>query len=105
MLHRRVLTDYATRLGVYRAERDQMEARFLAEAVNYQNESAAERAAFTARCFEEADQATDRWAEQVAAMPPQVKLPRRYRQVWEKATKASGYNFGFRSDYASTPGG
>ncbi len=105
MLHRRVLVDYGTRLAVYRPERDQLEARFLAEAASYQAKPAAERADFTRRCFEEADQATDRWAKQVAATPPQVKLPRRYRQVWEKATRESGYNFGFRADYASAPGG
>lgn len=104
-LHRRVLRDYATRLAVYRAERDQMEARFLAGAREVRAQPTAKRAAFTAQCFEEADQATERWTEQVHATPPQQKLPRRYLRVWEKATKECGYNFGFRPDYTSRPGG
>jgi dipeptidase len=104
-LHREVLKDYATRLAVYQAERDQMEARFVAGAREHQAKAAAERAAFTAQCFQEADQATDRWTEQVIAVPPQQKLPRSYRKVWEKLDKQCGSYSDYRPDFASSPAG
>ena len=104
-LHRGVLRDYTTRMAVYQAERDQMEARFLAGAREHKDRPAAERAAFTVQCFNEVDEATDRWSKQVQSTPPQQKLPRLYLKVWEKLVKQCGYYFGFRSDYASTPGG
>lgn len=104
-LHRRVLGNYAARMAAYRAERDEMEAGFLSGARERQSQPPLERAASSAQCFAEAEQATDRWLEQVKAIPVQQKLPRRYAKVWEKATRACGYHFGFRPDRASSPGG
>jgi secernin len=104
-LHRRVLGDYPTRMAVYRSERDEMEAEFLNGARDCLSQPADERAAFSVQCFAEAEQATDRWIEQVKATPAKQDLPRRYGKVWEKTTRECGYHFGFRSDKASSPSG
>jgi dipeptidase len=104
-LHRGVLGDYPTRLAAYQADRDKLEADFLAGARAQRFRPAAERSALVARCFAEADRATLDWAELVAATPTRKKLPRGYRKIWQKLTKEAGYNFGFRADFTSSPGG
>ena len=104
-LHRGTLLDYPVRLALYQAERDALEARFLAEATEQRPKPTADRAEISLRFFDEADQATLRWLEQVKAAPTGRKLPRRYRQVWENLVKQAGYNFGLRSDFAATPSG
>ena len=104
-LHRSVLLDYAARLAAYRAERDHMEARFLAGAGEYRGKAGAERATFTAQCFAEADHATDRWTRQVMKVAPHSKVPRSYRKVWEKLDKQCGYYAAYRPDFASSPAG
>ncbi len=61
-LHRQVIRDYASRMPLYREERDALEASFLQEAAEmvarYRETSPAERAeslrAFSASCFERA---------------------------------------------------
>lgn len=92
-------------MSVYRAERDAMEAHFLTEARASRNQPAADRAEFAARCFAEADQATSRWDALVEATPTTQKMPRSYQKIWGKLIEEAGHNFGFRSDFASTPGG
>jgi len=104
-LHRRTLLDYPARLALYRADRDALEARFLAEAREQRAKPAGERAEFTARCFDEAEQATTRWVDRLQATPTDRKLARRYLKIWETLVKEAGYNFGYRSDFASSPGG
>ena len=51
------------------------------------------------------NRATLHWAELVAATPTSKKLPRSYHKIWQKLTKEAGYNFGFRADFTSSPGG
>ena len=97
--------DYVARLAMYKADRDQMESRFIAGAAEHQNKSVAERAAFSNQCFAEADQATDDWTDGVTAAPPQTKLSRRYRKAWEKMNKQAGYYTEYRSQIASGPSG
>jgi secernin len=58
VLHRATLRDYATRSALFRDERDELERRFSAGAL-----ACADRSAYTASCFAEADQATRRWIE------------------------------------------
>ena len=60
VLHRATLRDYATRIVLYQDERDELERRFSAGAL-----TCADRTAYTAQCFAEADQATGRWIERV----------------------------------------
>lgn len=81
-LHRLVLRDYATRLPFYREERDTLEADFIRAAADFQNQSAAERAAFSARCFAEADEATAGWTERVQAAPIKQRPPFLYATAW-----------------------
>ena len=104
-LHRGVVRDYPTMMAVYRADRDEMEARFLREAREHRAKASAEQATFVARCFDEADRATVRWDKLVSATPVKQKMPRYYHKVWEKLIRECGYNFGFRPDYASSPSG
>ncbi len=63
-LHRATLRDYAPRLALYRDERDALERRFLADALTC---NASERAALSARCFAQADEAEARWRERVGS--------------------------------------
>jgi len=58
VLHRATLRDYATRIALYQAERDELERRFISGAF-----TCADRTTYSARCFAEADQATRRWIE------------------------------------------
>jgi hypothetical protein len=92
-------------LPIYKGERDEMEAQFLSEAEELEGETAEKRSEFMAQCFAQADQALDRWSEQVAETAESNKLPKGYRKLWRKLTKASGYNFGFRKDFTSSPTG
>ncbi len=81
-LHRAVLRDYATRLPLYREERDDLEARFIRTATELQNSSPAERTAFSAHCFAEADEATARWTAQVRAASIKQRPPLLYAIAW-----------------------
>jgi len=98
-LHRAVIRDYATRLPLYREERDALEAAFLSEAAEmynkYRGASAGERAelliAFTASCFERAARATVRWTETVSSAPVQHRPPRLFSMAWNKFDRQAGF--------------
>ena len=60
VLHRATLRDYASRIALYQNERDELERRFIAGAL-----TCADRTAYTAQCFAEADEATGHWIERV----------------------------------------
>lgn len=98
-LHRAVIRDYATRLPLYRSERDGLEQAFLNEAAEtyakYQGMSAEERApslrAFTALCFERAREATARWTEMVASVAVKHKPSWLFRLAWNGFDKAAGF--------------
>jgi len=64
-LHRATLRDYAARLALYRDERDALERRIVADALDCNDKPLAERAAFSARCSAEADAAEARWLERL----------------------------------------
>ena len=80
-LHRAVLRDYAARLPLYRRERDSLEGDFIRAAVEMPKKSAAERAAFSARCFARAGEATARWTEQVVSAEKKHRPPY-YAWAW-----------------------
>ena len=98
-LHRAVIRDYATRLPLYRDERDALEATFLREAAEmydrYRGISAEERAeplgTFTASCFERAAKATARWTEAVSSAPIQRRPPRLFSRAWDGFDKQAGF--------------
>jgi len=104
-LHRSTLRDYPTMLAIYHDERDALEADFLANARDLADQSADERAAFIAASFAKAEDALAQWSATVKETEPEKKMPRRYRKLWRKLTKESGYNFGFRKDFTSAPAG
>lgn len=82
-LHRAVLVDYPRRIGAYRAERDALEARWAAEALALAGATCADRRAFSARCFAEADQAEAAWLERVQALPQNGAPAWLHRRAWQ----------------------
>ncbi len=86
-LHRAVLQDYASRLNLYQAERDALEADFVRSEQEMRGQSASERAAFTARCFTRADAAEAEWLNRVRRAPVKIKMPVLYRTAWKKFDK------------------
>jgi dipeptidase len=73
-LHRAVLLNYPQRLETYAAERNEMEQRFTREALSLAAAPAAERARFSARCFQEAAEAGAEWLNRAQRVPPRGRL-------------------------------
>ncbi len=98
-LHRQVIQDYATRMPVYREERDALEATFLREAAEmvsrYRDVSPEERAeplrALTTSCFERAAQATERWIEAVANTPVRYRPPFLFSMAWDRFNREARF--------------
>lgn len=98
-LHRQVIQDYATRISVYREERDALEATFLREAEEiisyYRDVSPEERAeslrAFTASCFERAQHATKRWIETVTSTPVRHRPPVFFSIAWKRFNREARF--------------
>ncbi|MCP4536833.1 MAG: peptidase U34 [Chloroflexi bacterium] len=98
-LHRAVIRDYATRLPLYREERDALEAAFLRKAAEmydqHRGASAKERVEplrdFTAVCFEQAAEATARWTETVSSTPIRHRLPRLFSRAWDKFNRQASF--------------
>jgi dipeptidase len=94
-LHRAVMRDYATRVPLFRDERDELEAMFLREAAEIyetyreagDEERAGPLAAFTASCFERAAEATPRWVEAASSAPVRRRLPRLVSLAWDRFDK------------------
>jgi len=91
-LHRMVLQDYATRISVYREERNSLEDEFLAQAAEmyekYRSAPAEERAgplgSLTASCFERASEATERWIEVVSSVSVQRPPSWLFQRAWRR---------------------
>lgn len=98
-LHRAVIRDYASRMTLYRRQRDELEAEFLCEAgekyESYRHASRDDRAqplrAFSAACFDRARQAEAQWMETVAAQPVRQKPPLLFRMAWNGFDRAAGF--------------
>ncbi|MGQ9709934.1 MAG: C69 family dipeptidase [Anaerolineae bacterium] len=98
-LHRRVIRDYATRMPLYREERDAMEASFLQEAAEmvarYRETSPTERAeplrTFSASCFERAAAATERWVEVVTNTPVRHRPPLLFSLAWDRFNREANF--------------
>lgn len=97
-LHRAVIRDYGTRLPLYQAERDALEATFLREASQaydcYKGASSRERAAplaaLTASCFERARRATAEWTERVQAAKVQQRPGPLFSLAWKILDRKAG---------------
>lgn len=91
-LHRIVLQDYATRLPLYRDERDLLEGEFLTQAAEmyekYRYAPVEERAeplgSFTASCFERASEATESWIRIVSSVSVQHPPSYLFRRAWRE---------------------
>jgi secernin len=90
-VHRAVLRDYSERLGLYRADRDELEARFREGARAVEALGASEQAAFSARCFAEAAEATQRWTAQVRAAKPMQRSPLWYELAWRDFNRQAAF--------------
>jgi secernin len=97
-LHRGVLEDYPTRMGIYREARDRLEREFLMQAARLVAASRsappksrrASLADFSAQCFARADAATQRWTDRVLETKPKSSLPFFYRQAWKGFNRKAG---------------
>jgi dipeptidase len=97
-LHRAVIRDFPGRLPLYRQERDDLEASFLAEAADVYHQHRGlpveERAqaldAFTASCFARAASATVRWTERVSSMPVRQRPPWLFARAWDIVDRQAG---------------
>lgn len=98
-LHRQVIRDYASRMPLYREERDALEASFLREAAEivdrYRGMSHAERAeplrAFSTSCFERAAAATERWSKVVANTPVRHRPPLLFSLAWDRFNREASF--------------
>ena len=89
-LHRATLRDYATRIQSYAAERDDLEAGFVSEALASARCAGDERAALIARCVAESDAAEARWLEQLPAVGRGARRTWHHRLAWNSANRRSG---------------
>ena len=86
-LHRAVLQNYEARLATYRDERDALELEFIKGALALADASADERAAFSARVFQQAVIAENTWLER-ALKVPEKKASRFFDlRAWQKINK------------------
>jgi len=81
-LHRATLLDYVSTIQLYQAERDALEAEFLAGALELAHCSAPERTAFSSRCFADADAAEARWLERLSNAELQKHQDWLYGMAW-----------------------
>jgi secernin len=90
-LHRTVIRDYASRMPLYREQREALEASFVIEAeemrARLRSVSPAERpthlAAFTASCFARAADATARWTGAVSSVPARKRPSVLFSLAWD----------------------
>jgi hypothetical protein len=82
-----VLLDYPARIEAYRKERDALETEFLDRADRAGPE---ERSEVSERAFTQAQDATDRWTEQVRALPIEGGTGWVYRRYWARQNRRAG---------------
>jgi secernin len=88
-LHREILRDFATRLTLYRKDRDVLEGRFLRGAADVSAKPSTERAAFCTSCFEDAENAMQSWRERVRDAKLEGRLPLLYALAWRGFNRAA----------------
>jgi secernin len=86
-LHRATLWDYPSRIRLYRAERDALEAQSVGGALDRAGHPAGERAAFAAGCFAQAGEAEARWLEQVSGAEVRSRPNRLYTLSWNRVNR------------------
>jgi len=88
-LHRATLHNYAGNLPLYADERDALERRFTAEAMSIRDRSSSERAAFSTRCFAEADRAEAGWRTRITEAGLPDRRPFLYASAWKSFERAA----------------
>jgi len=88
-LHRATLRDYAARIALYQSERDALERRFIEGALVCRDESSTERAAYSARCFAEADTAEAGWLKCVTAQRVASRPGPLYAMAWRRFNRTA----------------
>jgi dipeptidase len=83
-LHRATLADYERLIGFYRQERDEMERRFVQEALELADAPKGERAAFSARCFAQANAAACEWLRRVTQAAGESRSRGLYGSAWRQ---------------------
>jgi dipeptidase len=86
-LHRLVLADFNHRLGIYRTDRDQMEACFQKRVLQT---SADDRWSLSQSAFKEGRSATGDWIQQVQGSPVEKRPKAYYRRFWQRMNKKAG---------------
>ena len=81
-LHRATLRNYAGNMPLYAADRDALESRFNKEAMSLRDHSQEERAAFSTRCFAEADEAETAWRKRISEAALPDTRPFLYARAW-----------------------
>ena len=69
-------------MPLYAADRDALEGRFIAEAMAIREKSSEERAAFSTRCFVEADEAEAAWRTRISEAGLPDTRPFLYARAW-----------------------
>jgi len=86
-LHRTILRDYQHRLSLIKAERDELETKFIQAALPMASSSPGERANLASKCFEEADQALARWYELQSGVEDQSSRGWLHKIAWDSANR------------------
>lgn len=89
-LHRATLRNYAGNLPLYAGERDALERRFVTEAMSVRDQGLGDRAAFSWRCFAEADRAAAGWRGRIAEAELPDRRPFLYASAWRGFERAAG---------------
>jgi secernin len=82
-LHRATLRDYTNRIKLYQGELNDLEDRFVAEALERAGRPVEERGEFVKQCFAEAGSAEAGWLERVSKAPVVKKPGRLYMRFWQ----------------------
>ena len=94
-LHRAVLDDYAPRLSAYAAERDRVEARFVADVDHLLGRAGSQQEAsvLAGRCWQAASASEDRWLTQTLKVkrhrPAQASVF--YRMHWKRLNRKASF--------------
>jgi dipeptidase len=89
-LHRATLCDYAPRGALYRAERDALEQRMIADALACRAQSREERLACSMRALAQADDAEKQWTARVLAHAAKSRNGFLYDAAWRAFNRAAG---------------
>jgi hypothetical protein len=90
VLHREILKDYAARIVPLEQERAAIETAFLQVAESLRQANSKEKAAFSASCFIQADEAETRWLQAVRNIPVKAHNSFYYDSAWKKLNQVAG---------------